>query len=271
MKSKRITTLIFAIIIAIIVYFQEKNTKKENLDVIDNVDVTNVNTFNYLPTSTTKQVVKHHYYTLSYNEDKEQAEWVAYVLQPNQLQRIDRKRPFFIKDNKVKTQSADYHNYKNSGYDKGHLCPAADRRFSKQAFNETFLTSNISPQNHQFNAGIWNRLEQKTRYWTKKYGTLYIVTGGVLTDNNLPTIGREKVAVPKRFYKILLDYKQPKIKAIAFLIPNKDSDLPLYKFATSIDTIEQITGIDFFSALPDSIENKIEAQNDYKDWSFNFR
>ena len=263
MKNKKIISLIFVIIIALIVYYQEQQIK--DLDNTED-EVTNKYSFDFLPSSTTNQIVNHRFYSLSYNEKKEQPEWVAYELKPNHIKSIDRKRPFFIKDKKVKTKSADYRNYKNSGYDKGHLCPAGDRRFSEQAYNETFLTSNISPQDHQFNAGIWNRLEQKTRYWTKKYGTLYVVTGGVLTDNNLKTIGREKVAVPKRFYKIVMDYNGPKTKAIAFLLPNKDSGKPLLSFTTTIDHIEKITGIDFFPKLPDSIENKIETQNDYKKW-----
>ncbi len=267
--KRRVIYAFLTIIIAGFVYYQElkdtsKNTDLDKEGVIDTIEYS----FDFLPTSTTSQIIKHRYYALSYSENDEQAEWVAYELQPNQLQRIDRKRPYFIRDKKVKTKSADYRNYKKSGYDKGHLCPAGDRRFSKNAFEETFLTSNISPQNHQFNAGIWNRLEQKTRYWTKKYGKLYVVTGGILTDKNLKTIGREKVTVPKRFYKIILDYNQPEIKAIAFLIQAKDSNKPLYKFVTSIDKIEQITGIDFFYQLPDAIENKLEATSDYKNWSF---
>jgi endonuclease G len=268
LKNKKIISLAFAIIIGLIIYYQEQRLESDN--TIENNNSQKNNSFSFFPSSTTNQIVHHRYYSLSYNEKKEQPEWVAYELKPSHLKRINHKRPYFIKDKKVKTKSADYYNYKKSGYDKGHLCPAGDRRFSKEAFDETFLTSNISPQNHQFNAGIWNRLEQKTRYWTKKYGKLYVVTGGVLTDNNLKTIGREKVAVPERFYKILLDYNSPKIKAIAFLIPNKDSDLPLYKYTTTIDNIEKITGIDFFPKLPDSIENEIESKNEYKKWTFRY-
>ena len=147
------------------------------------------------------------------------------------------------------------------------LCPAGDRRFSKNAHDETFYTSNITPQNHNFNAGIWNKLEQKTRYWAKKYKHLYVVTGGVLTDD-LKTIGREKVSVPNQFYKVLLDYTQPEIKAIAFLVPHKESNRPLYEFVVSIDQLERITGIDFFPNLPDAIEDKLEASNSCKNWSF---
>ncbi len=220
---------------------------------------------NYLPSSTTGQLITHHHYTLSYNEKYEQAEWVAYQLTATQLANTHFKRPFFIEDKKVRTKSAHYKDYKNSGYDKGHLCPAGDRKFSRAAHDETFLMSNVSPQNHQFNAGIWNRLEQKTRYWARKYKGLYIITGGVLTDN-LETIGRDKVGVPKRFYKIILDYTEPQVKGIAFLIPNKPSELALYNYVVPIDQIEALTHIDFFPDLPDDLENRLEASSSYKEW-----
>ena len=147
------------------------------------------------------------------------------------------------------------------------MCPAGDRKFSVDAYNETFLTSNISPQKFDFNAGIWNRLEQKVRYWAGKERQLYVITGGVL-DKDMTTIGRDKVAVPKFYYKILLDYSEPEIKAIAFLVPHQESKRPLYEFVVSIDSIEQLTSLDFFPALPDALENNLEASSNYKNWSF---
>lgn len=205
-------------------------------------------TIAYLPTSTTKQIVKHQYYTLSYNEKFEQAEWVAYELKKENLKNRDYKRPYFIEDPKVKTGSADWRNYKNSGYDKGHLCPAADMEFDENAYHDTFYTSNISPQKHDFNSGIWNRLEQKTRYWAEKYNDIYVVTGGILSDSD-KKIGTEKVSVPKYFYKIILAKSGKEHKAIAFLVPNEDSDKSLYDFVVPIETLEKMTGIDFFPNL----------------------
>ena len=121
--------------------------------------------FDFLPSSSGGQVVKHQYYTLSYNEVHEQAEWVAYELKKSYIKNNDFKRPFFIADAKVTTGSADWRNYKNTNYDKGHLCPAGDMEFALDAYNDTFFTSNISPQVRNFNNGVWNRLEQKVRYW----------------------------------------------------------------------------------------------------------
>lgn len=224
------------------------------------------NAFNFLPKSTTNQIVIHDFYTLSYNEKYEQAEWVAYELKKtNEHNHFE--RPFFIDDPKVKTQSASWKNYKKSGYDKGHLCPAGDMKFSKSAFDDTFFTSNISPQNHDFNDGIWNRLEQKVRYWSGKYDGIYVVTGGVLNDN-LKRIGKENVAVPDYFYKVLLDNRNGEYKMIAFLVPSQDSQKALSDFVVSVDALEKQTGIDFYPILPDGIENKLEKSSDYKDWSF---
>ncbi len=249
-------------------YYPNNNqTKKENIpEIVEDETVISTN-FNYLPTSTTNQIVHHKFLTLSYNEQYEQAEWVAYELKASHLSNTNRKRPYFIYDKKVKTKSANYRNYKRSGYDRGHLCPAGDRKFSLEAYNETFFTSNVSPQKHDFNSGIWNRLEQKIRYWVSKDKQLYVITGGVL-KKGLKTIGQEKVAIPSEFYKILLDYSKPKIKAIAFLIPHQDSDAPLYKFVISIDEIETLTSIDFFPNLPQNLENSLEKSSDYKGWSF---
>ena len=219
----------------------------------------------FMPTSTTNQIVKHTYYTLSYNEKHEQAEWVFYNLKKEYLKSNNFKRPYFIQDPKVTTASADWRNYKNSGYDKGHLCPAGDMDFDQQAYEDTFFTSNISPQNHEFNSGIWNRLEQKTRYWAAQFEGLYVVTGGVLKDYS-QTIGSEKVVVPNSFYKILFHHSRGNYKMIAFLIPNKKSDRPLYDYVIAVDELETITGIDFFHNLEDAIENKLEKRADYESW-----
>lgn len=222
--------------------------------------------FNYLPSSTTGAVYKRNTYTFSYNEKHEQSEWVAYVLKKEDTKYKNYDRPYFNQDPIVKTKSADWRNFKNTAYDKGHLLPAADRRKTYKDYEETFFTSNISPQKSEFNAGLWNRLEQKVRYWAGKYDGLYVVTGGVL-EPNLKTIGYEKVSVPKYFYKVLMTTDGSKM--IGFLMPHQDSNKPLYEFVTSVDKIEELTGIDFFENLPDDIENKLENNSSYKGWSFN--
>lgn len=265
MKHSSIIKFFFIFILLFCVSCKKQET---TFNSAENATHTYVDTFDFTPTSTTNQIIYHDNYTLSYVEKYEQAEWVAYTLKKENLKQHNYKRPYFIQDTKVTTRSADWRNYKNSGYDKGHLCPAGDMTFSTHSYDETFLTSNISPQKHNFNSGIWNRLEQKTRYWAEKHGDLYVISGGILTPG-LKTIGYEKVAVPNYFYKILAYQHRDKIKVIAFLVPHKDSKKPLYSFVTSVDEIEKLTNIDFFSKLEDTLENKIERNTDYKDWSFN--
>ncbi|MDF0707352.1 DNA/RNA non-specific endonuclease [Flagellimonas okinawensis] len=232
----------------------------------ENADTHEVLT-DFMPSSTSGEVVEHNYYILSYSEPYEQAEWVAYVLKKEDLTYDDRDRPYFIEDPKVGTKSADWKNYRGSGYDRGHLCPAGDRRFSEQAYNETFYTSNISPQDKYFNAGIWNRLEQKVRYWCKTYGDLLVVTGGVL-EPGLSEIGEEDVDVPRYFYKIIMKGSGNKTKALGFLIPAKETQEPIQQFLVPIDEIEQRTGIDFFSKQSDDWQVRMESQVDEKGWKF---
>jgi endonuclease G, mitochondrial len=255
------------VLICFILFYSCKMESKE-VDLFNEKSISAVSFNDFQPNSTSNQVVVHENYTLSYLEKFEQSEWVAYTLKKENLKGNNYKRPYFIEDDKVSTKSADWRNYRKSGYDKGHLCPAGDMKFSKEAYDDTFLTSNISPQKHDFNSGLWNRLEQKTRYWAEKYNEVYVVSGGILTSG-LKTIGSEKVAVPNYFYKIIARETNNEIKIIAFLVPHKKSNQPLYKFVTSVDEIEKLTHIDFFPKLEDTLENKLEQNIDYKDWSFN--
>lgn len=220
----------------------------------------------YLPSIIAGELIKHKFFTLCYSEEHEQALWVYYFLKDSQ-NTTNYNRPFFIEDPKVATQSADWRNYKNSCYDKGHLCPAGDMKFSKEAYEATFYTSNISPQLPDFNAGIWNRLEQKTRYWASQNNGLYVITGPVF-EKQPTTIGKENVSVPSYFYKILFKKQHNQFKTIAFLVPHRSSEAPLYQFVTHIDAIEEKTGINFFETLHDDEEERIEQNKDYKDWFF---
>lgn len=269
MNRKYIYPLVIIIVTVALYYADDLFDENNNLisDTSQTTSSTNSPEFDdsFLPSSTTGAIIKHNFYTLSYSEENEQAEWVAYELKKSDLSSNNFERPYFNEDNSVTTKSADWRNYKNSGYDRGHLCPAGDRKYSYEAYSETFLTSNISPQNHEFNAGIWNRLEQKVRFWGDKYDGVYVVTGGVLTGN-METIGYENVSVPNYFYKIVVDITDGKHKTIAFLIPNKPSSKSFYEYVVSIDEIEAKTGIDFFPNLPDSLEDKMERTIDLKAW-----
>ncbi|MBS9461991.1 DNA/RNA non-specific endonuclease [Flagellimonas sp. 389] len=266
MKNKTIYTLLFVVFVVGFWLFENFYTPATYSDPNFKTHSSPFTT-EFLPSSTTGAIIKHDYFMLSYSEPHEQAEWVAYELKQSHLTYDDRERPYFIEDPKVKTKSADWKNYRGSGYDRGHLCPAGDRRFSEYAYNETFYTSNISPQNREFNAGIWNRLEQKVRFWCKKYGDLTIITGGVL-ERGLKEIGSEDVDVPNTFYKVIFRKNGDSVKVLCFLIPNKESKESLESFLVSIDSIEEITIIDFFKNKSETWQEKLESTVDTSGWTF---
>ncbi len=212
----------------------------------------------YVPSFSQGEYVRHDHYELAYSERHEQAAWVAYVLSPEHLTYEDRTRPFFVEDPRVRTKSADWRNYRGSGFDRGHLCPAGDRRFSETAYNQTFYTSNISPQDPEFNAGIWNDLEQQVRTWCKRYGTVYVITGGVLEDG-LPSIGEEDVTVPEYFYKVVFRGSGQDLRVAGFLFPNRSLNGGLDSYRVPLDRIEQLSGVDFFPNWDLERQEQLEA------------
>jgi endonuclease G len=223
----------------------------------------------YLPGSTTGQVIEHGSYILSYDEKHEQAEWVAYELTASEAQGSYERTNNFRRDPKVETGSASLADYKGSGYDRGHLAPAADMSFTRSAMSQSFYLSNMTPQEPAFNRGIWRKLESRVRDWAQNNGSVYVMTGGILNGSYKDEIGPNDVTVPSYYYKVILDYDGPsQSKAIAFILPNKRGTKPLKDYAVAVDAVEQRTGIDFFHELPDAVENKLEASVSTGDWSF---
>lgn len=222
---------------------------------------------NYLPADTSL-VIDHDFFKLSYSENDEQAEWVAYELKGANLRSFSfERRSSFRKDPKVPTESASPSDYTNSGYDRGHLAPAADMAYSNDAMKTSFYMSNVSPQQPGFNRGIWKELEEQTRDWAKGAEYLYVVTGPVLSKRAQKRLNGN-VKAPAAFYKILLDLGGPAPKAAAFLMPNESSDKRLTDYMVPIDSIEAITGIDFFPELPDGMERDLESQNFLGRWPY---
>ncbi|SCY44306.1 endonuclease G [Nonlabens sp. Hel1_33_55] len=258
---------IIAVLILVSLFFvqryQNSEISEENIKIASKSNYS-LSRADFIPNSN-NQIIHHKSYSLSYNEQHEQAEWTVHVLRPSDIKRAEYKRPYFEIDDMVSTGAASWRNYKNSGYDRGHLVPAGDRRGSLEDYEETFLTSNISPQRHDFNSGIWNRLEQKVRYYAQKEDGIYVITGSIL-ENNLESIGSENVSVPKRFYKILYKSSNGKKSMLAFLIPHQETSQSIYDFVVSVDSIEQLTGTDFFSQLPDNLEEDLERATNRSGW-----
>jgi endonuclease G len=213
------------------------------------------------------QIIMHTGYTLSYNPDFRIANWVAYELTAEETVSVVKRNDKFIPDPLLSSGTVSNADYKGSGYDRGHLAPSADMCYSYQTMAESFYLSNMAPQNPGFNRGIWSKLEAQVRQWAVDDKAVYVITGTVLTKG-LPTIGNNRITVPAYFYKVILDYTEPDIKGIGFIMPNQGSQEPLQHFAVTIDSVESVTGTDFFYQLPDEQEKIIESTVDLSKWSW---
>lgn len=213
-----------------------------------------------MQSSTGGQILKRKGYTLSYNADYKTPQWVAWELTKKETKGKEGRTDKFLPDPDVRGAKAYTSDYTKSGYDRGHMAPAADMKWSKQAMKESFYLSNICPQNPNLNRGDWNDLEEKSRQWAKKHGVIYVACGPIYDTKRPKRIGNNKVAVPDAFYKVVLINPKKNPQAIGFIFPNKAGHKPLKKYIVSVDSVEKRTNIDFFPALPDEIENRIEAE-----------
>ncbi len=213
-------------------------------------------------------VVRHPGFALLYDEEHEQARWVAYHLTRDELYGTAKRKDNFRADPSISTGSAELADYRGSGYDRGHLIPAGDLTWSDEAMSASFYLSNMSPQDGSFNRGIWSQLEATVRNFADTEGSVYVVTGPVLTDGPYRTIGANEVSVPNAYYKVILDYEEPELKAIGFVLPNEGSKSDLKGYATTVREVEELTGLDFFHRLPDTQEELLETRYDTEAWDF---
>lgn len=213
-----------------------------------------------------EQILRRTGYVVSYNKDTKLPNWVAWHLTAERIKGTS-KRPVraFHEDEDVPSPRAVDFDYYNSGYDRGHMCPAADNKMSDKAMLESFLFTNICPQNHNLNIGDWNEMENICRNWARKYGDIYIVCGPILYKGRHKRIGKNKVVVPEAFFKVVLCLTG-KPKAIGFVYKNVSGDRPMGDYVNTVDEVERITGFDFFNELPDDVEKVIEAECSLSDW-----
>jgi len=226
----------------------------------------NVSSMAFPKTDSSDWVIHHTGFSLNYVKKHRQASWVAYELSPEKLVKITERSDRFLPDPQVNHYSATNDDYTGTGYDRGHLAPAADMCWSIAAMKESFYFSNISPQVPGFNRGIWKQLENQVRLWASAFDHLYVVTGPVLSIDTLTRIGLNELLVPGYFYKALLGVTDQEFYAIAYIIPNKKTYLNLSDFSVSVDSAEAFTQMDLFFHLPDSIEESIESKLTYERW-----
>ena len=207
-------------------------------------------------------------YTTSYNVDTRTPNWVAWHLTANHTNGpAKRKGIIFQADEDIPAPRVDTYDYMRSGYDRGHMCPAGDNHWSQKAMEQSFLMTNICPQVPALNSGLWNTIEKQCRAWAQEYGDVYIVCGPIYFNQKHKTIGKNKIQVPEAFFKVVLRLKDEP-KAIGFICRNASAKgRKKTDYVNSVDEVERITGMDFFSQLPDDIEQQIEGQADIKDWN----
>ena len=204
-------------------------------------------------------------YVVSYNKQTRCPNWVAWQLTADHTDGELKRMNNFHEDEDCPRPRATLLDYKGSGWSRGHMCPAGDNKWSREAMYDSFSLVNVCPQDSKHNSGVWNSMEMDCRQWARKYGEVFIVCGPVWTKGKHQTIGPNKVQVPEAFFKVVLRLK-PKPTGFGFITRNNEGTKKRDLYYNSIDQVERITGIDFFPALPDDIENEVEAKADISDW-----
>lgn len=205
-------------------------------------------------------------YTVSYNQNMRLPNWVAWHLTSDHIEG-EARRPSnaWQEDMDVPKPRANSDDYRGSGWSRGHMCPAGDNKWDAQAMYETFLYTNICPQDARLNSGDWNEIEIQCRRWAQKYGDIYIVCGPVLYNKVYRTIGHNQVVVPDAFFKVVVCLNGAP-KGIAFLCRNEGENHKIADYVTTISQVEQITGINFFPSLPIETADKVEKKVDINEW-----
>jgi endonuclease G len=206
------------------------------------------------------QVIHRTGYTLAYDAKTRTPQWVAWELTKKETHGTEERSNDFQPDPDVKGAKVVTKDYSHSGYDRGHMAPAADMKWSKKAMKESFYMSNICPQDHNLNTSDWSELENKSRQWARRYGKVYIVCGPIYNGKRNEYIGDHRVKVPDAFFKVVLINEKKKQCAMGFYFENEAGERKLQEYLVPVDRLEQLTGMDFFSALPDNLEDRLEAE-----------
>lgn len=216
--------------------------------------------------SETENVIEHLGYTVSYNHHTLCPNWVAYELTKQETDGTLPRDDNFCQDPDISGNQADLSDYRGSGWDRGHLAPAADMKWSKQAMDECFYLSNMCPQNHTFNAGAWEKTEKMGRRLAKNLGNVYIVTGPIFDKHEHGTIGDNQVQVPDSFFKAFLVQKNNAYHAIAFIMKNSEEKQNLKQSAVTVDSLETVIKRDLFCNLPEETQNQAESRINWHIW-----
>lgn len=213
-------------------------------------------------------ILKKQGYTVQYSLRDGIPCWVSWHLKKENLNGPVERTDEFLADDEIPSRyRVESYDYKGSGYDRGHMCPAADNKYSEQAMKESFLMTNMCPQNHTLNAESWERLEKACRRWAGRWGDVYVVCGPVFQGHERKTIGKEhEVRVPDGFFKAVLCMQPGKEKSIAFLYANTSQRQTMEGAMCSVDDIEALIGMDLFCNVPEPLQTRIEGSYDLRAW-----
>lgn len=210
-------------------------------------------------------------FTCSYNLRTHCANYVAWHLDKQRLQgNVERQKKFYADEALPEKDRVEWFDYRNTGYDRGHLCPSADNRKNQKMMSDCFLMTNICPQAHVLNEGVWNDLEETCRLWARNGDDVYIACGPVYSSGSAKKIGNKKcpVLVPDKYFKVVLIKGENETSAMGFVFPNDDCDKRVYEYAIPVDEVEKLTGMDFFCNLDNTLESTVESTCNPKEMTF---
>lgn len=263
-KGVSSTVAIFLILLAAIVAVGQA-TKEKPIEVDDSISAANLEKV-VIPDDVNEILVDYTGFHVSFNPVHHEPNYVSWELTGEETKGNNPRKSKFKADKNV-YGCATLEDYRHSGYDRGHMAPAGDMKWSDKAMDDSHYLTNIVPQDHSINGGIWSSLEKLCRQWAVRDSALIIICGPILTDMNQRSIGESGVTVPDRLFKVVFaPYTKPP-RAIGFVFPNSPTEDGLEALSTSVDNIEAITGFDFFECLPDDIENEVESSTNYRVWN----
>lgn len=218
-----------------------------------------------MPRGLSDYVVKYKGYTSHFNKTLHIPNCVSYEITATETRGKRERKGQFERDENV-AGCPNWWDYRDSGYERGHMAPAGDMKWDEQAMNETFFLTNVCPQDASLNGGVWNDIEIKVREWARRDKTLIVITGPIM-GNSPKTIGQDvDIAVPEAFFKVILSPSTSPMKTIAFICPNRPCGGSISSYVVSVDEVEKRTGMNFFYALPDDVENAVEAACNLYQW-----
>lgn len=256
--TKKIAPLFLAVVCAALSVFTVSCRSVSSQNVID------------IPaplSNRSEQILYRKAYIVSYNSDTRQANWVAWRLTSDHVDgHAKRPQNAWHEDLEVSEPRAYYYDYKGSGYDHGHLCPAGDNKWDTTAMYESFLMTNCTPQNRSLNSGLWNQIEQSCRKWAKKYGEVIIICGPIFMNCEHDTIGPHRIPVPEAFFKVVVSLDPTNPKGIGFICRNTEGTQKRDFYTNSINEVERITGITFFPNIDPTISKIVKNNSDIHQW-----